>query len=77
MMIQDLMNRLNWDRMWSDEDHLLMKMINLHMNVNDLGLKMMMKMDVPMNQQVYIEHHVNINLTIHVDHEQNRMDKEP
>jgi hypothetical protein len=63
--------------MWSDEDHLLMKMINLHMNVNDLGLKMMMKMDVPMNQQVYIEHHVNINLTIHVDHEQNRMDKEP
>jgi hypothetical protein len=63
--------------MWSDEDHLLMKMINLHMNVNDLGLKMMMKMDVLMNQQVYIEHHVNINLTIHVDHEQNRMDKEP
>jgi len=77
MMIQDLMIHLNLDLMSNDVDHLLMMMINLHRNVNDLELKMMMKVDVRMNLQEYIVYHVNINLTISVDHEQNRMDKEP
>jgi hypothetical protein len=76
MMIQDLMNHLNLDQMSNDVDHLLMMMINLHKNINDLELKLMMMGDVQMNQQEYILYHLNINLTIHVDHEWNTMDKE-
>ncbi len=63
--------------MSNDEDHLLMMVINLHRKVNDLELRMMMKKDVQMNPQEYIVYHEDINLTIYVDHEQNRMDKEP
>jgi len=76
MMIQDLMNHLNLDQMSNDVDHLLMMMINLHKNVKDLELKMMMMKDVQMNQQEYIVYQININLTIYVDHEWNKMDKE-
>ncbi len=77
MMIQDLLNQLNLDQMLIDVNQLLMMMIDLRKNANDRALKMMTKMDVQTNQQEYIAHHININLTICVDHESNTMDREP
>ncbi len=73
VIIHCLMNYLNLDQMLNDVNYLLLMLINLHMNVYELELMLMI---VLMNQQVYNEYHVNINLTILVNLEQKMMDKE-